>query len=102
MREGSLDERRGRGPTPRVGLKPCVGTVAEEAGDRNIGDADVAEQKAVGRKLSLEVIERRGNVLVQRRVDPRRIARFAPDDRVHDLLVKQAPDEEIAETAVGE
>ena len=54
-----------RGQRAASTLEAGISAVAEEAGDRDVGDADVAEQEAVGGQLAFEIVERRGNVLVR-------------------------------------
>ena len=49
MRERPLDERGGARPARGVGFEAGVSAVAEEARDRDVGDADLAEQEAVRR-----------------------------------------------------
>ena len=63
--------------------------------------ADVIEQEAIGGELGFQIIERVRDIFVQRLVDARLVAGFAPDQRVDDLLVEQGPDEEVAEPGIG-
>ena len=97
----ALDKGRGPRPASGIGFEPGIDAVAEEAGDRDVGDADVAEQEAVGGQLALEIVERAGMSSLERLVDPRLVARLAPDQRMDELLIEQAPDEEVAEPGVG-
>src|SRR5690242_20542943 len=87
--ERALHESSGARPALRVGLEPGIGAIAEEARDGDVGKADLAEDEALGRQLALQVVERRGNVLVERLSDPLLVAGLLPDDRPHDLLVEQ-------------
>ena len=47
-----------RGQRAGVELEAGIGGVAEEAGDGDVGEADLAEQEAVGGKLAFEIVER--------------------------------------------
>ena len=51
MGEGALDEAGGARPARRVGRETGIGRVAEEAGDGDVGEADLAEQAALRRQL---------------------------------------------------
>src|SRR5439155_17647163 len=57
MRERALDESCGSRPARRVDREAGIEGVLEEARDRDVGEADVAEQEAFSPKLALEIVE---------------------------------------------
>lgn len=48
MGERPLDERGGSRPARGIRLEACIGTVSEEARDRDIGRPDLTEEEVVG------------------------------------------------------
>jgi hypothetical protein len=93
--------RAWRRPAAGIDREIGIGRVAEEARDRDVGKPDLAEQPALFGQFALQIVERPGNILRESLLDPRLIARLAPDRGMDALLVEQAPDEDVAEAGVG-
>src|SRR5438309_6363627 len=102
MGEDAAHERSRARPPGGIHFEPRVSAVSEKARDRDVGDADVAEQEAFGRQLALEIVEGGGNIFFQRLADALLVGRLAPHQRAYDLLVEERPDEEVAEPRVCE
>ena len=69
VRQRALDEAGGSWPADRVRVEPGISAVAKEAGDRDVGSADLAEQETGLGKLALQVVERAPVSLRLRLVD---------------------------------
>ena len=82
---------------PKLGISG----VAEEAGDGDVGEADVAEPEASLGRFALEIVERGGNAVIERVADAILVGRFVPDQGPDNALIEQAPDEKVAETGIG-
>src|SRR6185503_17652163 len=87
MAERALDEAGGTRPAAAVDLEVRIGAIPEEARDRDVRQPDVAEQESIARELALEIIERGGDILVERLLDALLIARFTPHRRPDHPLV---------------
>src|SRR6478735_2125190 len=97
----ALHERRGSWPPTGIRVEPGISAVSKEAGDRNVGRADLTEQETGLGKLAFQVIKRGRYLFRLRLVDAFFVRRLAPDERAHHLLVEECPDEEVAEPRVG-
>ena len=100
--ERALDERRGARPALRVDSVAGERGVAEERGDRDVGDADLAEQESVLGKLRFQIVEHVRDLHAARVVQHRLVGRHAEHARIDRHLVEQTPDDHLAHARIGE
>ena len=101
MGERSLDECAALRPAGCIDVEAGISAFLEEARDGDVGNADLAEQETFGGQLSLEIIERRRNILVERLFDPHLVRGSPHTSGCTILLVEEAPDEQVTEPRVG-
>src|SRR5215218_8752768 len=101
MRERALHEGGCQRPALAIDVEAGIGSVAEEAGDGYVRGANLPEKEPRSRKLVLEIVERRRNILILRLADPLLVRRLTPHQRFDDSLVEQSPDEEVTEARIG-
>ena len=102
MIQRALYERGRTRPTVGIGLEAGVSAIAKETGDGDVRDPDLTEQETGFGQLPLKVIQRPRYAFIKRILDPPLIRRLAPDQRANDLLIEETPDEELAQSRVGE